>query len=190
MPRLQKTITITLTRPIPPSVAQALETLRERFPEAFRQPPVPLPENILQTAHEALADQHSKKSVRRALAHWCSRTDYLRAVVAEQARRVDLDGKDAGPVPDIQREAALRRLESKGVPAQAPPPPPPMPESRTRDSEREPRTRDSDREPRGPVIIHKKARIRQSPKAPHRPAGNDSKQRPKLSLRKRPPDES
>ncbi len=190
MPRPQKTITITLTRPIPQSVAQALDTLRERFPEAFRQPPVPLPENILQTAHEALANQHSKKSVRRALAHWCSRTDYLRAVVAEQAQRVNLDGSDAGPVPDIQREAALRRLETKGVPAQAPPPPPPMPESRTRDSEREPRTRDSDREPRGPVVIHKKTRIRQQPKLTPRATGDDAPQRPKLSLRKRPTDKS
>lgn len=181
MPRPQKTITITLTRPIPPSVMQALDALRARFPEAFRSPPVPLPENILQTAHEALAEQYSKKSVRRALAHWCSRTDYLRAVVTEQARRVDLEGNDAGPVPDTQREAALRRLENKGVPAQAPPPPPPAPEARTRTP---------DRESRGPVVIHKKTRIRQSPKAALRPTDDDSRQRPKLSLRKRPSEET
>lgn len=179
MPRPQKTITITLTRPIPPSVSEALDALRERFPEAFRQPPVPLPQNILQTTHEALAEQHSKKSVRRALAHWCSRTDYLRAMVAEQARRVNLDGSDAGPVPEDQREAALRRLETKGLPAQAPPPCPTP----------EPRPRKPSSDPDGPVVMHKKAKIRQKPKLSHRPSG-DTAQRPKLSLRKRPPEKS
>jgi sRNA-binding protein len=179
MPRPQKTITITLTRSIPPSVTEALNALRERFPEAFRQPPVPLPQSILQTAHEALAEDHSKKSVRRALAHWCSRTDYLRAVIAEQARRVNLDGSDAGPVSEDQREAALRRLDTKGVPAQAPPPrpaPDPHPRKPAGDAE-------------GPVVTHKKVMIRQKPKLSHRPSG-DSAQRPKLSLRKRTPDKS
>ncbi len=175
MPRPQKTITITLTRPIPPSVTAALDALREQFPKAFRQPPVALPEDILQPAHQALADHHSKKAVRRALAYWCGRTDYLRAVVAEGAQRVNLDGSDAGPVPEEQRQAALNRLDSKGVSAQAPPRPAPKP-----------------RAPRPPVIhgeaddAQPKVRIRQKPKLT-RPAGAAG-QLPTLSLRKRPPE--
>lgn len=177
MVKPRKTITVTLTRPIPPTVEAALDALKETFPAAFHQPAVPLPEGILQQAHEALADQHSKKAVRRALALWCSRTDYLRAVVADDAHRVNLDGSDGGPVPDEQRESALRRLEAKGAPVQPPQPRPPSPAARS--TPRSPTTE-------GPVVIKKKVQIRHKTRLS--PATGEQGQRPTLSLRKRPSD--
>ncbi|MDX1604612.1 MAG: ProQ/FINO family protein [Candidatus Competibacterales bacterium] len=172
MAKHSKTVTITLTRPVPPSVKAALQALRETFPAAFPTPPVPLPEGLLPTAHEALADTHSKKSVRRALVLWCNQTDYLRAVVAEEARLVNLDGSDAGPVSEELREAAHRRLATRSTRPTAPeeseskPPPP----SRERGEK-------GQAAPSAPDV-----RIRRRPKLVRSQSKSD--QRPTLSLRK------
>lgn len=192
MPKLpRKTLTVTLTRPIAPSVSAALDALHEEFPAAFRQPPQPLPEGILQTVHEHLAGQHSKKAVRRALALWCNRGDYLRAVAAEDAHLIALDGSDAGLVPEEQREAALKRLADKGL--SATPQPPAARPSRPARTERRPPLLDEPAENgarSGPTIIKKKTQIRHRLRPSTTGAGHhgNTGQRPTLSLRKRTSD--
>lgn len=191
----RKTLTVTLTRPMAPSVVAALHALQDEYPAAFRQPPKPLPEGILQTIHDALTEDHSKKAVRRALAHWCSRTDYLRAVVAEDAHLIGLDGSDAGPVPDAQREAARKRLEAKGV-TPGPARHQKRPAARKRSAEPPAAPSPAPREERpthtGPTIIKKRTRLRPNPQVPpqssHQPATTGK--RPTLSLRKRGSDKT
>lgn len=109
-------ITVTLTRPLAPTVKQALDGLRHAFPNAFTQPPRPLAEDVLPAAQEYFATQYSKKSIRRALSAWCNQVDYLRAVVTCDEGCVHLDGSEAGPVTDVQRQQARQRLELKGSP--------------------------------------------------------------------------
>lgn len=195
-----KILTVTLTRPMAPSVAAALHALQDEYPAAFRQPPRPLPEGILQTVHETLAGEHSKKAVRRALAHWCNRTDYLRAVAAEDAHLIGLDGSDAGPVPAEQRAAARKRLAGKNLESPGGSRPHHKPASRPRPRRDEYATaaptpappREERPAPSGPTIIKKRTRVRQSvPELPetHQHPSTPGK-RPTLSLRKRDTDKS
>lgn len=107
-------ITITLTRPLAPTVKEALDGLRHVFPNAFTQPPRPLAEDVLPAAQEYFATQYSKKSIRRALSAWCNQVDYLRAVVTCDDGCVHLDGSEAGPVTEVQRQQARQRLELRG----------------------------------------------------------------------------
>lgn len=181
-------ITITLTRPVPPTVKAAIDDLRETFPDAMTQPPRPLAEGVLTVAQEKLAEQHSKKAVRRALATWCNQADYLRAVVAENAHCVHLDGSDAGPVPSTQREAAQRRLDLKEAYATAPP------EPRRTAPQRRPRSAPSDRQTgadQRPPDSGPRISVRQRPKLDKSLIDSvatkptPSTQRPKLSLKKK-----
>lgn len=107
-------ITITLTRPLAPTVKDALASLRQAFPQALAHPPRPLAADVLHVAQEYFAAQHSKKSIRRALSAWCNQIDYLHAVTRSDAYCVHLDGSEAGPVTEMQRQKAQRRLDRKG----------------------------------------------------------------------------
>lgn len=176
-------ITITLTRPLPPTVKAALDSLRETFPDALTQPPRPLAEDILSVAQETLAEQHSKKSIRRALAAWCNQIDYLRTVTAPEAHCIHLDGSDAGPVPPEQLESARKRLAIKE--AAATPPPEPTKRPRPKREPSAPQAAPSDpTSEEGPRIS-----IRQRPKLDKNLVLADAvprqqAQRPKLSLKK------
>lgn len=95
-----------------------LADLRERYPAAFRTPPVPLAIGTDHALREALSGSGYGDEVRStALAIWCSQPEYHRAVAAGGPRYA-LDGTVAGEVSESQAEHARRRLE-KAVPLHA-----------------------------------------------------------------------
>ena len=62
----------------------------------------------------ALAPQLSSAQCQKFLSAYTRRMKYLLALASDGARRVNLDGSDAGPVSDAHKQAAreaLRRLE-------------------------------------------------------------------------------
>ncbi len=189
-------ITITLTRPLAPTVKKALSSLRQTFPQALTHPPRPLATDVLSVAQQHLATQHSKKSIRRALSAWCNQMDYLQAVTRSGACCVHLDGSEAGPVTETQRQQAQRRLDRKGSLLAAPSimrqpvrharPPAPL-RFPVEDQPSAWPTKTPEADETGPRIS-----VRQRPKLPDK-FGDKSIQptrRPKLTLKKTPSESS
>src|SRR5215831_11557139 len=90
----------------------ALETLVERFPLAFTNPPRPLKIGVTKDLIAAVAGAISAQTVRDAIAIWCRRPAYLQVQV-EGAARIDLNGNVTGAVTADQAAGAKHRLEWK-----------------------------------------------------------------------------
>jgi sRNA-binding protein len=57
----------------------------------------------------------SDRNAGRALGFYCASDDYLEALSREGARRIALDGTDAGVVEEEHRLEALARLEERAA---------------------------------------------------------------------------
>ena len=115
---LPATSAATAPEPAPPSknmlakvrLKQTKAWMAARWPAAFNAPLRPL---AIGVGSEIIADPSGSFTVqerRWALAAWCGRPDYLRALV-EGRVRVNLDA-DGGAVTDDEREHALGRLKA------------------------------------------------------------------------------
>lgn len=82
--------------------------LRERFPQAFCHPPKPL---ALGTKERLIASGFSERDAGLILMTWCRSPLYLKSLVIDGAVRVNLDGSEAGPVSDLDREFSREKLK-------------------------------------------------------------------------------
>jgi sRNA-binding protein len=91
-----------------------IKILADKWPAAFDQGPTkPLAIGIDTEIREGLAAEVSNKQLSDTLRWWTCRDSYLIALTQPQARRYGLDGSDAGPVTDHDREIAAQRLEER-----------------------------------------------------------------------------
>lgn len=109
----------TEAKPLSKTKARALQTqatmewFKKTWPEVFSSQSKPLTVGIDQ-AILPVAEQQSVDiaAVHRALATWCSSISYLRSVV-ENTHRIHLDGSQAEPITDLDREYAARKIREK-----------------------------------------------------------------------------
>jgi hypothetical protein len=95
-------------------IAALVKTLERTWPAAFDPSEVrPLRIGSDDEIGQALAGQASKKLIGEALAAWTGHDPYLEALAREGARRVALDGSDAGPVTNDERGFAAQRLAER-----------------------------------------------------------------------------
>jgi sRNA-binding protein len=92
------------------TIGQILDGFSARWPAAFTEPPVPLAIGI-RVAMLAERGYLSSADLKRGLSVWCRKPAYLKAVAAPGARRVHLDGSDAGEVSDANRAWAGEQLD-------------------------------------------------------------------------------
>jgi sRNA-binding protein len=89
-----------------------LPLLQARFPVAFGKPCRPLAIGIKQEIRAVIpAEEVPGTKLNQALAFHCGRLAYLKAVLADDARRIHLDGSDAGEVAEDAKRFARERLE-------------------------------------------------------------------------------
>lgn len=89
--------------------------LMKRFGKAFRRKKKPLPLAVgIRSEIRAIipADEMSDTRLGIALATYCKRPKYLQACLAEGARRIHLDGSDAGEVSEEGKRAARASLDA------------------------------------------------------------------------------
>lgn len=103
--------------------ARLLFKLRERWPQAFCDPPRPLPLGVLAELHRTLyPTEHGRnweftanaRALASALAAWCSQRAYFEACVTPRTPRYGLDGAVRGEVSEAQAafaRASLARLD-------------------------------------------------------------------------------
>lgn len=89
----------------------ALLLLQERFPAAFDKPRRPLAVGIREEIRAAIpVEELPDQKLQQALASHTGRITYLQACLADGARRVHLDGSDAGEVTEDGRRIAGEKL--------------------------------------------------------------------------------
>lgn len=99
-----------------PSVADTGRLLATHFPALFGAGVVkPIKLRIQADIHQRAPGVFTKKALSFFLQRHTTRTAYLRALVAEGATRVDLDGHPAGEIAAEHREAAGVELERRRV---------------------------------------------------------------------------
>ncbi|NDR57390.1 ProQ/FinO family protein [Aliiruegeria sabulilitoris] len=92
--------------------AAVLARIRADFPRAFPDWKRPLASGMHKELQAHYPDL-TPRDIRLALSTWCANVRYLTAVVRRDARRVNLDGSDAGPVADEQRRHARIQLKQR-----------------------------------------------------------------------------
>lgn len=103
-----------MTEPTPETL---LAEWQERYPKAF---PADGPRPLTLGIHYHLKNAgYDIERVKEALAAYTSRPAYLKALVAEDAARVNLKGKSKGRVSELHREMARHRLENPDAPRPA-----------------------------------------------------------------------
>lgn len=101
----------------PPS---SLLMLQARFPAAFGNPRRPLAVGIREEIRAILpVDELSEQKLQQALYFHTGRITYLQACLADGARRLHLDGSDAGEVDDEGRRMAGEKLAAAEARKQA-----------------------------------------------------------------------
>lgn len=97
-----------------PSVADTARLLAQHFPALFGAGVVkPIKLRIHADIHQRAPGVFTKKSLSVFLQRHTTATAYLRALVAEGATRIDLDGQPAGEIAPEHREAARVELERR-----------------------------------------------------------------------------
>lgn len=99
-----------------PSVADTGRLLATHFPALFGEGVIkPIKLRIQVDIHQRAPGVFTKKALSFFLQRHTTRTAYLRALVAEGATRVDLDGQPAGEISAEHRDAAGVELERRRV---------------------------------------------------------------------------
>ncbi|MBX3627816.1 MAG: prop effector ProQ [Rhizobacter sp.] len=99
-----------------PSVADTGRLLATHFPALFGEGVIkPIKLRIQADIHQRAPGVFTKKALSFFLQRHTTRTAYLRALVAEGATRVDLDGQPAGEIAAEHRDAAGVELERRRV---------------------------------------------------------------------------
>ena len=99
-----------------PSVADTARLLATHFPALFGEGVIkPIKLRIQADIHQRAPGVFTKKALSFFLQRHTTRTAYLRALVAEGATRVDLDGQPAGEIAAEHRDAAGVELERRRV---------------------------------------------------------------------------
>ncbi|MCF7992242.1 MAG: ProQ/FinO family protein [Thiohalocapsa sp.] len=88
--------------------------LRGEYPVLFAEPK-PLAIGVGRELARLRPEGVSHTGIRRALRAWTRRTGYLRALAADGSRRIGLDGADAGPVSDGDRQHAREALAERAA---------------------------------------------------------------------------
>lgn len=97
-----------------PSVADTARLLAQHFPALFGAGVVkPIKLRIHADIHQRAPGVFTKKSLSVFLQRHTTATAYLRALVAEGATRIDLDGQPAGEIAAEHRDAARVELERR-----------------------------------------------------------------------------
>jgi sRNA-binding protein len=97
-----------------PRAPELVKVFAEKWPGAFGAGATkPLAIGIHAEIKAALADTTSNKQLSETLRWWVSRDSYLTALSQPDARRRGLDGSDAGPVSDNDREMAAKQLAER-----------------------------------------------------------------------------
>ncbi len=99
-----------------PSVADTARLLAEHFPALFGAGVIkPIKLRIQVDIHQRAPGVFTKKALSIFLQRHTTGTAYLRALVAEGATRIDLDGQPAGDIAAEHRDAAGVELERRRV---------------------------------------------------------------------------
>lgn len=90
------------------------DVLRQHFPFLFADPaiPAPLATGIRETLANALDGEVDPYDLARFLRYWCSRTEYLNAIINSD-HRYDINGNAAEPISAEHKADAARRLEER-----------------------------------------------------------------------------
>ena len=97
-----------------PSVADTGRLLSEHFPALFGAGVIkPIKLRIQTDIHQRAPGVFTKKALSVFLQRHTTGTAYLRALVAEGATRIDLDGQPAGEIAAEHRDAASAELERR-----------------------------------------------------------------------------
>lgn len=97
-----------------PSVADTARLLSKHFPALFGEGVIkPIKLRIQADIHHRTPGVFTKKALSFFLQRHTTRTAYLRALVAEGATRIDLDGQPAGDISAEHRDAAGVELERR-----------------------------------------------------------------------------
>ena len=97
-----------------PSLADTARLLAEHFPALFGAGVIkPIKLRIQVDIHQRAPGVFTKKALSIFLQRHTTGTAYLRALVAEGATRIDLDGQPAGEIAADHREAAAAELERR-----------------------------------------------------------------------------
>ena len=89
---------------------EAIGWMKTTWPDVFMEPPKPLAVGSHQAVHvSALEAGIPPVTVKAALASWCNRLSYLRAV-ASGGHRVALDGTPSEPITPEQAEHARKKI--------------------------------------------------------------------------------
>jgi sRNA-binding protein len=102
-------------RPDQHQIEEAKAAIRAAFPLAFVKPRRPLAIGVREQVLRALPNV-DPQAVKVALGRWVQSRDYQEGVLRKGARRIALDGSDAGPITDAERlaaKAALKKMEEK-----------------------------------------------------------------------------
>lgn len=100
--------------PPEPSVADTARLLAEHFPALFGAGVIkPIKLRIHADIHQRVPGVFTKKVLSLFLQRYTTATAYLRALVAEGATRIDLDGQPAGDIAAEHRDAAGVELERR-----------------------------------------------------------------------------
>jgi sRNA-binding protein len=100
--------------PPEPGVADTARQLGEHFPALFGAGVIkPIKLRIQADIHQRAPGAFTKKALSVFLHRYTTTTAYLRALVAEGATRIDLDGQPAGDIAAEHRDAAGVELERR-----------------------------------------------------------------------------
>lgn len=103
----------TASRP-EPGVADTARLLAQHFPALFGAGVIkPIKLRIQSDIHQRAPGVFTKKALSMFLQRYTTATAYLRALVAEGATRIDLDGQPAGEIAAEHRDAAGSELERR-----------------------------------------------------------------------------
>jgi sRNA-binding protein len=104
----------TPTAPRQQRVTELIAVLAARWPAVFAEGAIkPLKIGVYAEIKTGLAGKASNKQLADVLRWWTTRGSYLTALSQPGARRYGLDGSDAGPVADADREFAAQRLKER-----------------------------------------------------------------------------
>ena len=93
---------------------RAAKWMRREYPELFTSGNVkPLAIGIQKDLVKARPENVSHLGISRALSRWVEQPAYQQALAAENSRRFNLDGSDAGPVSDDHRNHAKQLLDKR-----------------------------------------------------------------------------
>jgi ProP effector len=90
-----------------------LSMLQARFPVAFDKPRRPLAVGIREEVRALVpVEELNEQKLQQALASHTGRVTYLQACLVDGARRIHLDGSDAGEVTEDGKRIAREKLEA------------------------------------------------------------------------------